>query len=274
MKEAWFKRWFGEHYKRLYPHRDLAEAEGQVGPLLKVLPVTSAWRILDVGCGTGRHVEVLARHGYARLAGMDLSLPLLRDARARSLPVLRGDMRHLPFRRGGFDLVTSFFTSFGYFATFEEDVEALGQFVSVLKPGGYLFLDLPNADYLLRNLVPSDSRQMHGAEVDQVRRVEVEAHGGRVVIKDIEIRRPGAAVERYQERVRLYSLDELAGHGARFGLRHVSTFGDEAGGAWDPGQSPRMAMLFQLRPDPGPAPIGTAAADAPRGAADASRGAG
>jgi SAM-dependent methyltransferase len=227
-----------------------------------MLPVTPECRILDVGCGTGRHLELVGRRGHGGLAGMDLSLPLLRDARARSLPVVRADMRRLPFRRGGFDLVTSFFTSFGYFATFEEDVDALGQFVSALRPGGYLFLDLPNPDSLLRNLVPRDVRMVDGAMVEQRRRLEEEVRGGpgdreagaggplppgRVVIKDIEIRRPAGEVERFEERVRLYSLAEMAAHGARLGLAHLATFGDEAGGAFDPARSPRMALLFRQR---------------------------
>lgn len=250
MTVPWFKRWFGEHYKRLYPHRDMREAEGQVAPLLKALPVTSAWRILDVGCGTGRHLEVLGARGFPHAVGMDLSLPLLRDARARKLPVARADMRHLPFRRGGFDLVTSFFTSFGYFATFEEDVDALAQFVSVLKPGGYLFLDLIDAAYLRANLVASDVRQVEGAEVEQHRRVEGEARPGfadpgEVVVKDIHIRRPGAPEERFEERVRLYGHGEMLALAARRGLAHLHTYGDECGGAWRPGKSPRMALLFR-----------------------------
>jgi SAM-dependent methyltransferase len=250
MTKPWFAKWFGEHYKRLYPHRDMREAEGQVAPLLAILPVTPAWRILDIGCGSGRHLEVLGALGYPHAVGMDLSLPLLRDARARRLPVARADMRHLPFRRGGFDLVTSFFTSFGYFATFEEDVHALAQFVSALKPGGYLFLDLINAAHLRRNLVASDSRQVDGAEVVQRRRVESEERvglplPGSVVVKDIHIRRAGAPEEVYQERVRLYGLEEMQALGARQGLAHLHTYGDECGGAWHPGTSARMALLFR-----------------------------
>jgi SAM-dependent methyltransferase len=246
-----YKRWFGDHYKRLYPHRGLREAEGQIRPLLENLSVTSAWRILDVGCGSGRHLEVLGRRGHPHAVGMDLSLPLLRDARAMRLPVARADMRHLPFKRAGFDLVTSFFTSFGYFATFEEDVEALAQFVSVLKPGGYLFLDLINAAHLRRNLVAEDCRTVDGAEVEQRRRLESEPRPGfgppgEVVVKDIAIRRPGAAEERYQERVRLYGLEEMLALGSRQGLRHLHTFGDECGGSWHPEQSARMALLFRL----------------------------
>jgi SAM-dependent methyltransferase len=252
MDKSWFKRWFGEAYKQLYPHRDVLEAEVQVRFVLRALPVTPEWRILDVGCGPGRHLEILRKKGFAHCAGLDLSLPLLRDARAAGLAVARGDMRYLPFRPQGFDLVTSFFTSFGYFATFEEDVETLAQFVSVLKPGGFLFLDLINKGHLIKHLVSNDRKVIADAEVIQSRRLEASPSGGigTVVVKDIEIRRPGAAAETYQERVRLYDLETMLELAGRFGLRHAATFGDETGGAWRPEHSPRMALLLQA-PAPG-----------------------
>jgi SAM-dependent methyltransferase len=237
-KLPWFSRWFGETYKQLYPHRDNREAESQVATLQRNLPVTSAWRILDVGCGQGRQLEILRRRGF-RAAGVDLSAELLRDAAEKKLAVVRGDMRRLPFRSAGFDLVTSFFTSFGYFATFDEDVEALAQFASALKPGGYLFLDLPNKGHLLNTLVPFDNLTVAGAAVELRRRVE-----GSVVIKEITIRR-GGAPERFEERVRLFGLEELAEPALRLGLAHTAVFGDEGGGPWHPEHSPRMSLLFR-----------------------------
>lgn len=255
----WFRRWFGDSYKNLYPHRDEREARDQVTCLLRSLPVTPEWRILDVGCGQGRHLHALRAKGF-RALGLDLSAPLLLDARKRGISVARGDMRKLPFPRASFDLVTSFFTSFGYFATFEEDVEALAQFASVLKPGGHLFLDLPNKEHLVRNLVPMDRKQAGGAEVIQRRRME-----GSVVVKEIEIHRGGAvagggasgagaqgsvaeggpSVERHEERVRLYTAEELAAPAARLGLTEASVFGDECFCSYHPEKSPRMSILFR-----------------------------
>ena len=240
MKEPWYKRWFGDAYKVLYPHRDFHEAKSQIAFVLRELPVTPEWRILDVGCGQGRHLKILRSLGYASSFGLDLSLPLLRDARAAGLGIARGDMRRLPFHPGSFDLVTSFFTSFGYFATFAEDVEAMAQFVSVLQPGGSLFLDLIDKEHLLSRLVPEDRRVVADTEVVQRRRVE-----GQVVIKDIELRKPGGLVEKFEERVRLYGMGEMLALAERFSLRHVKTFGNEAGEAWHCGQSPRMSLLLQ-----------------------------
>ena len=246
MDEAWFHRWFNDTYKRLYPHRDEREAAAQARFVTRALPVTPAWRILDVGCGAGRHLAWFRRQGFPHCIGLDLSLPLLRDARAAGQAVARADMRHIPFRAGGFDLVTSFFTSFGYFATFAEDVEALAQMVSLLKPGGHLFLDLINKPHLLLNLVPEDRRNVEGSEVTQRRRIEGPSEGpGTVVVKEIEIRRPDGTEERYQERVRLYGPEEMPALAGRFGLGLHATYGDETGGAYRGDASPRMALLYR-----------------------------
>ncbi len=246
MSNPWYASWFGEAYKRLYPHRNLPEAEMQVGYVLRALPVTPEWHMLDIGCGAGRHLEVLRKKGYPRSFGIDYSLPLLRDARAADLSVARGDMRYLPFRPLCFDLVTSFFTSFGYFATFAADVETLAQFVSVLKPGGFLFLDLINKAPLIRNLVPHDIRTVEGARVEQRRTLEGPVAGpGTVVVKDIEILHADGRMESHQERVRLYEPETMLGLAEKFSLRHVASFGDETGAPYRPEDSPRMSLLLQ-----------------------------
>jgi len=246
MDKAWFRQWFGETYKRLYPHRDGSQAGAQARFVIRALPVTPEWRILDVGCGAGRHLAWLRAHGLPHCFGLDLSLSLLRDARAAGLDVVRADMRRVPFRSASFDLVTSFFTSFGYFATFEEDVEALAQMVSLLKPGGHLFLDLINKRHLLKHLVPEDRRLVETSEVVQRRRIEGAPDGpGTVVVKEIEIRHRDGKSEHHQERVRLYGREEMPELAARFRLSLQASFGDENGGAYCGDASPRMALLYR-----------------------------
>ena len=59
-------------------------------------------RILDVGCGTGRHAIELARRGY-HVTGIDLSEAQLARARAKAasehlvIPFIKADARALPF---------------------------------------------------------------------------------------------------------------------------------------------------------------------------------
>ncbi|HLN88938.1 MAG TPA: class I SAM-dependent methyltransferase, partial [Candidatus Binatia bacterium] len=71
--------------------------------------------VLDLACGSGRHSIALAADGFG-MVGLDSSRRLLRIAneRSRSLALVLGDMRHLPFRSGVFTAVLSVDTSFGY----------------------------------------------------------------------------------------------------------------------------------------------------------------
>ena len=106
--EPWFARWFGEEYLHLYPHRDQEEANRGVALILAQIQLSEGDRVLDLGCGAGRHLRAFEAHAL-RGVGLDLSLPLLRRSRAKgtAAPLVRGDIRHLPFASGAFDAATS-----------------------------------------------------------------------------------------------------------------------------------------------------------------------
>ena len=70
---------------------------------------TDAQRGLDVGCGNGRHTELLANHAD-RAVGLDVSSGLLASARERMADrgwtgaLVRGDAAALPFAADTFDV--------------------------------------------------------------------------------------------------------------------------------------------------------------------------
>src|SRR5207245_4449387 len=115
--KRWYEDFFGSDYLIRYVH---PETPAQVEAIDKILHLRKGGRILDLGCGAGRHSIGLAQRGY-RVTGLDLSAPLLAEARkaARGAGVkatfVQGDMRRLRFR-GAFDAAISSFTSFGFFA--------------------------------------------------------------------------------------------------------------------------------------------------------------
>lgn len=99
-------------------------------------------RVLDVGCGPGADLETFAGAGYDAV-GLDVTPAFLRRAAERA-PVVRGDMRHLPFRDGSFDGVWS---SASLLHVPRADVPGtLREFHRVLAPGGVAFVSAKSGE--------------------------------------------------------------------------------------------------------------------------------
>lgn len=96
--------------------------------------------ILDVGCGTGGNLELLAHRGVA--TGIDLSPLALNLARRRKWPrLVQASAVALPFAGNTFGLVTAFDVLYHRWVT--DDNRALGECYRVLQPGGWLLLTEP-----------------------------------------------------------------------------------------------------------------------------------
>ena len=242
----WFEQWFGEEYHVLYPHRDDEDARRAVALIRRVLPWERGARILDLACGPGRHAAELERLG-GRVVGFDLSRAMLRRARERAgSPLVRGDMRVLPFRDRSFTLAVNLFTSFGYFLDDAEHRLVLRQVAAALAPGGHFVLDYLNAEQVRRALAVGDQDTSSGnGGVERRKDVRVTrrlGEGGRFVIKEIELRDEG---RRFQERVRLYGADELAALLTDAGLQVTARYGDYDGGP--AGQTAPRVILVGAR---------------------------
>ena len=220
----WFEQWFGEEYHVLYPHRDDAEAQRAVALIGRVAPWSPGELVLDLACGAGRHAAELERAG-AHVVGLDLSpAMLLRAQRRVRAPLVRGDMRVLPFRSGTFGLVVNLFTSFGYFRSDTEHGAVMRQVAEVLAPGGRFVIDYLNADQVRRTLHRESEQVQQGDATASVKRRFSEE--GLYVVKEIELR---AENRSFQERVRLYSAAELEGLLTAAGLEVVGRYGSYDG---------------------------------------------
>jgi SAM-dependent methyltransferase len=230
----WFEEWFGEEYLQLYPHRDDAEAERAVALIARATGLSPGWRVLDVGCGAGRHARAFQAAG-ARCVGLDLSRVLLRVARGvTQAPLVRGDMRHLPIRAGSMDLTVSLFTSFGYFEHDQEHAAALREMVDTLRPGGWFVIDFLNADEVRRRLVARETVAVPDGRAEIARTMSPD---GRYVCKTIVTPRGG----RFTERVRLFEQGHMIGMLEEAGLDVRHRYGDYDAGALRP-DSPRTIL--------------------------------
>ena len=95
-------------------------------------------RILDVGCGTGANLEMLAEFGAAE--GVDVSEDALAFCRARGLTKVRlGAAERLPYEDRSFDLVTAL----DVVEHLDDDAAGLAEMRRVLRPDGRALLFVP-----------------------------------------------------------------------------------------------------------------------------------
>ncbi len=234
----WFEEWFGEEYLQLYPHRDDAEAERAVALIARTTGLAAGWRVLDVGCGAGRHARAFRAIG-ARCVGLDLSRTLLRVAQGvTDAPLVRGDMRRLPIRPGSMDLTVSLFTSFGYFDRDEEHAGALREMVGTLRPGGWFVIDFLNAAEVRRRLVRRETVAVRAGSAEVARSVSPD---GRYVCKTIVT--PDG--RRFSERVRLFEAGQIAGMLQEAGVDPRRRYGDYDAGPLG-ADSPRSILAGRV----------------------------
>jgi ubiquinone/menaquinone biosynthesis C-methylase UbiE len=97
--------------------------------------------LLDVACGTGRHVEVFAR--TLDCVGVDIHDGMLDIARRRcpSAQFVRGDMATLDLGDQRFDIVTCLFSSVAYCPTVKALRNAIARMAAHLEPHGVLVVE-------------------------------------------------------------------------------------------------------------------------------------
>ncbi|MDX6402570.1 MAG: hypothetical protein QOH70_25 [Blastocatellia bacterium] len=95
-------------------------------------------RILDVGCGTGANLQMLAQFGAAE--GVDVSTEALDFCRARGVAdVKQGAAEDLPFDDASFDLVTGL----DVVEHLDDDIAGLREMRRVLRPDGRAVFFVP-----------------------------------------------------------------------------------------------------------------------------------
>jgi SAM-dependent methyltransferase len=127
-------------YDLIYGFKDYEAEVARIDALIRER-TPGARTLLDVACGTGKHVELLRGRGYA-CEGLDLDQELLAIARERNpgVPFHHGEMAAFALGRT-FDVVTCLFSSIGYARTVENLNRTVAAMASHLAPGGTLIVE-------------------------------------------------------------------------------------------------------------------------------------
>lgn len=240
LQSEWFVTWFdSSHYHRLYAHRDDAEAAGFIDALIGRLRPRDGSRVLDLGCGAGRHARHLAWKGYDT-TGIDLSASGIAAAKITEGPHLRfrrQDMR-VSFGSRAFDYVFSFFTSFGYFDADEDHQIVVRNMAAALKDGGRLVIDYVNVHHAERHLTPREEKTIDGIAYRITRSVDRGFFVKRIVIDD-----GGGEALAHVERVARFTVGDFDRMLGAHGLTIEEVYGDYGLGAYDARTSPRLIVV-------------------------------
>jgi SAM-dependent methyltransferase len=220
---------YGAYYDLLNANKDYAGEADYVERLIR--RHVRGGRILDLGCGTGRHAALLASRGFEVL-GVDRSEDMLAHAHARAagvrgLQFAIGDARTFRAERT-FDAVISLFHVVSYQAA-QEDVESMFATARAhLDAGGIFVFDVWYGPAVLTDRPAHRERRFEDERIEVVRTAEpeIDANENLVDVRyDIRVREKSSGREeiiRETHRMRYFFAPELRVllHAAGFELTH------------------------------------------------------
>jgi 2-polyprenyl-3-methyl-5-hydroxy-6-metoxy-1,4-benzoquinol methylase len=167
MKKQWYESLF-ENYAQVYDNENFTKGTiGECDFIEKELKFNKSLKILDVGCGTGRHAIELSKRGY-NVTGIDLSESQLKRAKEKakaenlSIDFQCQDARNLSFN-GDFDVAIMLCEGgFPLMETDEMNYEILKNVTKSLKPQAKLIFTTLNGLFPLYHSVEEFCASMTG----------------------------------------------------------------------------------------------------------------
>lgn len=153
----WFEsvaRYLGDSYLK---YSFTKGTKQEIDFLVEALPLVGGDRVIDIGCGPGRHCNELAIRGY-KAFGIDISETFIEQASASA--VEGASFRRLDARllqdeielHGKFDVAICLCQgAFGVMLDDSEDLDVLRGAAAVLRPGGLLALSAFNSYFSIRH---------------------------------------------------------------------------------------------------------------------------
>lgn len=158
-KDSQFKE-YAAFYDLLYKDKDYAGEATYIDQLMgKFLKKKkSDVQLLDLACGTGKHLRELRGMGYGKLFGSDISGSMIEVAKKASKG---NDIQFFNFSfqdackiNRKFDVITSMFSAVNYITTYEDQSKTLKNIHDLLLPGGLFIFDFWNGNAVVRDYSP------------------------------------------------------------------------------------------------------------------------
>ncbi|UCE95767.1 MAG: class I SAM-dependent methyltransferase [Candidatus Bathyarchaeota archaeon] len=226
-EQEWYTSFFDELNEYWVEIVD-ARSTGKEVEFIESVVTTTEGLVLDLCCGTGRHSISLRRKGW-NIVGFDISPNLLRiakDSMRKSdarFPLVRGEMRYLPFRSETFEAVINMFTSFGYLPSKNEDMKSLKEISRALRPDKFLLIDIANLEHLLKIFQKKDWAEFPNFYLLEKRSLDIS--DSRLRSQWIFLDKKTGRTRIFRHNLRLYHFQQLRSMLIKVGLVIESVFG-------------------------------------------------
>ena len=219
----WFVSWFNsKYYHILYADRSDDEAHNFIQRLKNHLSLNPNEKVLDLGCGKGRHSKTLSKF-FTALDGIDISkknIAFAKSNKSKNQNFYLSDMRDFKMSNS-YGYIFNLFTSFGYFDEISENIKVLENCYKHLKNKGLLIIDFLNAEKIKRTI-------NNNQEIKIINNIifEIDKYiSNNYVFKKIKII-DGDSVLNFKEKVQLFELDDFIQMLKKTGFNEISAFGD------------------------------------------------
>jgi len=131
---------FADIYDLIYSFKDYKKEVKKIKKLIKKYKRTDGNELLDVACGTGKHLQYF-RDSFI-CTGVDINEGILNVAKNNVKGVIfkQADMVNFDLNKK-FDVIISLFSSIGYVQTYANLEKTIVNFANHLKQGGFVIIE-------------------------------------------------------------------------------------------------------------------------------------
>ena len=129
-----------KYYDLIYSWKDYKKEVNRIKKLIKKYKISDGNKLLDVGCGTGKHLDYLRDKFLC--TGIDINEEILSVAKKNVKDVIfkQADMIEFDLHEK-FDVIICLFSSIGYVKTYSNLKKTLENFANHLKKGGVVIIE-------------------------------------------------------------------------------------------------------------------------------------
>ena len=218
-----FSEFYAISYDQIHANKNYAEETSRLVSFINENYSENVLvKILDFGCGTGGHLQSLAKTGRV-LSGFDISVDMLEVAKQKTTGInFTDDLDDLD---SDFDLVYSLFDVINYQISKDSLRNFVNGVAAKLRPGGYFICDGWNLDGVRLDPPKVTSRDIMVQNKKITRRVQPSFEDNfRVSNLRIDLIKEGESEPFLTEHhhVRAYSPGELVGYLQEAGFKDIS----------------------------------------------------